>query len=113
MTHKRYGIIDGCTTQLVSPDTYRRFFMERDNRILSLYPHGGMIHLCGAAEQHIPAFRAMPALKAVQLNDRAAEAFEQYYEGLRDDQVIYFNTLPDRGAEEILHYTGGRRVVIV
>lgn len=108
-----YGLIDGCTTQLVSPSVYRNLIAPQDNRILADYPHGGMMHLCGASEHHIPALRAMPALRAVQLNDRATEAFEAYYTGLRDDQLIYVCPTPSMPVERILQISnGGHRVVL-
>jgi hypothetical protein len=109
-----YGLIDGCTTQLISPAVYRAIIAPHDNSILALYPHGGMIHLCGASEQHIPTWRDMPALRAVQLNDRAADAFEAYFNGLRDDQILYVCPTEKVNIETILRVShGGRRVVIV
>ncbi len=108
-----YGLIDGCTTQLVSPAVYDRSIAPQDNRILADYPHGGMMHLCGASEQHIPALRSMPALRAVQLNDRATDAFEAYYWGLRNDQVLYVCPTHAMPVERILRISqGGRRVVL-
>ena len=107
-------MIDGCTTQLVGPTSYRDLIADLDNAILAHYPHGGMIHLCGASEQHIPAFRAMPALCVVQLNDRAADVFPAYYHGLRPDQVLYVNPTDTVTIETIMRISnGGERVVIV
>ena len=86
-----HGQICGCTCQLLSPELYEEFIMELDNELLGVYPNGGMIHLCGSHSQLIPHFRNMDKLKSLQVNDRAAEDLELYFDGLREDQVIYFN----------------------
>ncbi len=107
-----YGQLCGCTTQLISAELYAGLVAPLDSRLLSVYPHGGMIHLCGAHAQHIPVFRSMPALKAVQLNDRAAGDLGAYYEGLREDQVIYLNPCREMSVDEALRITRGNRLVI-
>lgn len=108
-----YGQLCGCTTHLVSAELYRDMVAPLDDALLSVYPHGGMIHLCGAHAQHIPTFRAMPSLRAVQLNDRAADDLELYYQGLRDDQVIYVNAYEGMPVDRILAITGGHRTIVV
>ena len=108
-----YGQICGCTTQLISADFYRDFILPLDEMILSAYPKGGMIHLCGTHTQHLENFRNMPALKAVQLNDRAAEDLPLYLEGLRRDQIIYLNPCEGMPAEKALALSKGERIVIV
>ena len=107
-----FGQIDGCATQLLSPAVYAEFFAPLDAELLGAYGRGGMMHLCGAHVQHLPAWRAMPELRALQLNDRATDDFETYYRGLRDDQVIYVS--PNRAwpVERIMALTAGRRVVL-
>jgi hypothetical protein len=60
-----------------------------DDEILSLYPGGGLIHLCGSHSQHIPTWRRMASVRAVQINDRATEDVELYLAGLREDQLLY------------------------
>lgn len=107
-----YGQLCGCTTQLVSGGLYRSLIAPLDHALLAVYPHGGMIHLCGDHAQHIPVFRDMPALRAVQLNDRAAADLELYWSGLRDDQVIYLNPCPAMPAEKAVAITGGSRLII-
>ena len=77
-----------------------------------MHPHGGMIHLCGACAQHIPAWRKMPALRAVQLNDRAVEDLPAYFKELRQDQILYVTPDSDWPVERILQVTGGRRTVL-
>ena len=108
-----FGQLCGCTTQLLSAAQYRDFVAPLDAALLGVYPHGGMIHLCGAHAQHLPVWRAMPPLRAVQVNDRAAEDLEAYFTELRDDQVIYLNPTATMTAPRALEITGGRRLVIV
>ena len=84
-----FGQIDGCATQLVSAKQYSEFFAELDDEILGVSANGGMMHLCGTHAQHILAFRNMKNLRSIQINDRAAEDLVLYFNGLRDDQIIY------------------------
>jgi len=108
-----FGQLCGCTTQLVSPDMYNEFIAPLDEQLLSVYPNGGMIHLCGSHTQHIPAWRNMKSLRAIQLNDAAAEDLQFYFDGLREDQILYVITCPGMTTEKIMNITGGKRVVIV
>ncbi|MBP6964547.1 MAG: hypothetical protein KBC96_09080 [Armatimonadetes bacterium] len=108
-----HGQLCGCSTQLLPPGLYRDFVAELDDALLGAYPYGGMIHLCGTHTQHIPVWKEMRSLKCLQLNDRAAEDLQPYFEGLRDDQVFYVNPCPGMTVERIMEITGGRRVVIV
>ena len=103
----------GCSTQLLSPELYRDFIAPLDDRLLSVYPHGGMIHLCGAHTQHIPVWRDMQSLRAIQLNDRAAEDLAYYFNNLRNDQILYVNPCDTMPIDRILAITGGRRTVLV
>lgn len=107
-----FGFIDGCATQLVSARHYEAFFADLDAELLAVFPRGGMIHLCGACAQHIPAWRLMTALRALQLNDRATDDFEAFYTGTREDQVIYVTPNERWPVEHILSFTDGRRVVV-
>ncbi len=107
-----YGQICGCTTQLISQDLYRELISDLDEAVLGVYENGGMIHLCGSHTQHIPTFRSMKTLKAVQLNDRAAEDLEAYFNGLREDQIIYVNPCAGMPIEKALKITKGKRLVI-
>jgi hypothetical protein len=108
-----YGQLCGCTTQLVSAAVYREFIAPLDDALLSDYPHGGMIHLCGTHTQHIPVWREMKSLRAVQVNDRAAEDLSIYFSKLRGDQVFYVNPCSGMSVNRILEISKGRRVVIV
>lgn len=107
-----YGQLCGCTNQLVSSAAYRELVAPLDEELLSVYPNGGMIHLCGSHAQHVGTFSQMPKLRAVQLNDRAAHDLGKYFTGLRDDQVIYLNPCEGMSVEKALAITGGRRLVI-
>lgn len=107
-----YGQLCGCTTQLLSPGIYEEMVAPLDNELLSVYPNGGMIHLCGSHTQHMEVFRNMDALKAIQVNDRAAQDLGAYFNGLRDDQVIYLNPCDEMTIEQAIAITGGKRLVI-
>lgn len=108
-----FGQICGCTTQLISPGCYLNMIAPLDEELLNVYPMGGMIHLCGAHEHHIPVFREMKALRAIQLNDRAAEGLEKYHAGLRPDQIIYLNPCEGMSAKKAVEITRGNRLVLV
>lgn len=107
-----YGQLCGCTTQLLSGPLYQEMIAPLDDELLSVYPHGGMIHLCGAHTQHMEAFRNMKSLKAIQVNDRAAGDLRAYYEGLREDQVIYLNSCKEMSVTKAMEITGGHRLVL-
>ncbi|MCX6345104.1 MAG: hypothetical protein NT018_08515, partial [Armatimonadetes bacterium] len=108
-----YGQICGCSTQLLSPELYADFIAPLDDQLLSVYPNGGMIHLCGGHTQHIPVWREMKSLKALQLNDRAAGDLPTYFRELREDQIIYPSPCAEISVEQILEVTGGRKTVLV
>jgi len=107
-----HGLIYGCTTHLLSHETYRDFIAPLDEKLLSLYPNGGMIHLCGEHTQHIPTWREMKPLRAFQINDRAADDLEIYFNELRDDQIIYLSPTPAMTVPRALEITRSRRLVI-
>jgi len=107
-----YGQICGCSTQLLSPALYEEFIMPLDNALLGVYPHGGMIHLCGTHEHLLPLFARMENLKSVQLNDRAAEGLADYVEMLREDQVIYLDPCPGMPLEKALEIAKDKKMVI-
>lgn len=107
------GQICGCSTQMLSPQLYEDFVKELDEEVLGVYPHPGMMHLCGSHAQHIPAFASMKKLKALQLHNRAAQDLQLYLEGLRPDQVVYVNCCREMPYEEAYRISGGYRVVFV
>ncbi|MBI2940172.1 MAG: hypothetical protein HYY04_06995 [Chloroflexi bacterium] len=108
-----YGQLCGCSTHLLSAAMYRAFIAPFDDELLSVYEHGGMIHLCGVHTQHIPVWREMRSLRSIQLNDRAAEDLDIYFHELRDDQIIYLNPTSTMTIERALEITGGCRLVLV
>jgi hypothetical protein len=105
------GHLCGCSTQLVSAATYAGHFAPRDAAVLTVYSGGGTLHLCGHHTQHLAAWRAMPALRAVQLNDAASDEFPAYFAGLRDDQLIYLSPTDTMPLSRIMAVSGGRRVI--
>jgi hypothetical protein len=108
-----HGQLCGCSTHLLSGPLYKELIMPLDDALLAVYPHGGMIHLCGSHTQHLGSFSSMPHLRTVQLNDRAATELALYFESLRDDQIIYLNTCPGMTLEQAMEITKGRRLVLV
>lgn len=108
-----YGQLCGCTTHLISGRCYSELIAPLDDKLLSVYPNGGMIHLCGRHVQHTEAFRNMKSLKAIQVNDRAADDLKIYYENLRGDQIIYLNPSENMTVERAMSITNGDRLVIV
>jgi hypothetical protein len=107
-----FGHICGCATQLVGAGMYKDLLAPLDEQILSVYPEGGTIHLCGHHRQHIACWSRMPRLRGVEITDAAADDFEHYFPGLREDQVIYINPTKNMPAERILAISGGRRIVL-
>lgn len=108
-----FGQLCGCTCHLLPLDLYTEFIAPLDDQLLSVYPNGGMIHLCGAHTQHIPVWRKMKSVRAIQVNDRASEDLEIYFNELRDDQIIYLNLTPTITIEKAMEITGGKRLVII
>jgi len=108
-----FGQLCGCTTHLLSAGQYRDLIAPLDDALLSVYPNGGMVHLCGVHTQHIFVWREMRSLRAVQVNDRAAEDLETYFRGLRGDQILYLNPTATMTVERAMAITGGRRLVLV
>ena len=108
-----FGELCGCTTQLISGELYRELIAPLDDKLLSVYPNGGMIHLCGAHTQHMQTFRDMKSLRVIHMNDRATFDLERYFNELREDQVIYIHPCKEMPLETILEITGGKRVFIL
>ena len=110
---RRHSQLCGCSTHLISAAMYRDFIADLDDALLSVYGSGGMIHLCGAHKQHIPTWREMASVRAVQVNDRAAEDLPLYFPELRQDQIIYLNPTDTMTVSWALEITGGERLIIV
>jgi len=108
-----HGQICGCSTQLLSSHQYAEYLAGFDNNVLSLYPHGGMIHLCGSHTQHIPTFKNMSALKSFQIEAEAALDLERYFNELREEQIFYLIPFERMTTEQALAITGGERLVVV
>jgi hypothetical protein len=109
-----YGQLCGCSAQLISAEMYAEHIAPLDDELLSLYPHGGMIHICGSHQHHIPTWRKMTSVRAIQFNYPATQYFQDYYDGLRDDQMLYLDRPDDLPLEVMLAGThGGHRCVFV
>jgi len=105
------GQICGCSTQLISADQYADFIAHHDDAILSRYPRGGMIHLCGTHTQHIPVWKKMQSLRAVQVNDRAAQDLEIYLREM-PEKIYYVNPCEGMPIERIEELAKTRKIVI-
>lgn len=105
------GQICGCSTQLISADQYKEFIAPHDNAILSLYPNGGMIHLCGAHTQHNECWRNMESLRAIQVNDRAAEDLEIYLQEM-PEKVYYVDPCGGMPVEQVEALARAHKIII-
>ncbi len=108
-----FGQLCGCTTHLLSSSVYNEFVAPLDDELLSIYPNGGMVHLCGAHTHHTSTWRGMESVRAIQVNDRANWDLEIYFNELRDDQMIYLNPSDGMTVDMAMEITGGRRIVFV
>jgi hypothetical protein len=106
------GQFDGCATQLVSRCDYARFFAPLDQALIRLSRGGALMHICGAHAQHIPTWKGLAGLRAVQLNDRAMDDLAAYYQQLHSDMIFYLCPSPQMNVERIMELTGGRRVIL-
>jgi hypothetical protein len=106
-----FGHICGCSTHLVSGKIYEEIIAPFDEQVLSVYPEGGTIHLCGKHTQHLNAFKGMKKLRGIQINDTAADDFELYLKGLRKDQVIYMSPTQTVSTQTIIEKARNHPVV--
>lgn len=102
-----------CATQLVSPDHFAELVAEADDACLPSLYQGLLQHLCGHSTQHIAELARRPSVRGVQLNDAAANDFEAYYNGLREDQVVYVIPTEEMPLDKILSISDGQRLVIL
>jgi len=105
------GQICGCSTQLISADHYADFIAPHDDAILSRYPRGGMIHLCGTHTQHNPVWKKMQSLRAIQVNDRAAEDLEIYLREM-PEKIYYVHPCEGMPVERIEKLAKIHKIVI-
>jgi len=108
-----YGQICGCTTQLISGEMYAEYIAPLDDKLLAVYPNGGMIHLCGHHTQHLDVFRNMKHLRSIQMNDAPTQDLKRYFDALREDQVFYFNLNPTATLETAMDISGGKRLIVI
>ena len=109
---EQHTLLFGCTTQLISPEAYRKYILERDRRLLRCHALGGCIHLCGHHTQHLETWKSMSEVKAFQLNGDACDDLEEYWLSLRPDQFIIFHASNRVSIENAIDITGGRQLVI-
>ena len=106
------GQICGCSTQMIACEQYEQFIAQKDDAVLSRYPNGGMIHLCGSHTQHIPVWKQMKSLTAVQVNDRAAEDLEIYLREM-SEKVYYVAPCEAMPRERIEQFAIDHKIIIV
>ena len=107
-----YTFVHGCSTHLVSAQTYRKHVAELDSMHLTHQANGGCLHLCGKHTQHLPVWRDMPGLRALQLNDDASVDLEHYWRELRQDQFIVVWVGTEMPWQRAVRLTHGRRLAI-
>ena len=107
-----HGQIDNCTSQLLGPEHYAEMVGPLDDEIMSVYPKGGMIHICGYHTQHIPYWRKSKSLKVLQLSGDAMTDLPIYHKELRDDQLVFVSPHATMSLPDIMKVTQGRRVII-
>ena len=109
---REYTFVHGCTTHLVSPQTYRDHVAKLDSAHLTHEARGGCFHLCGEHIQHLRTWRDMPCVRAVQLNDRACADLEQYWSQLRSDQFVVLWPSENMPLERAMEITQRRRLAV-
>ncbi len=108
-----YAGLSICATQMISPDNFSDIVADADDTSVPGVYKGMIQHLCGRSGQHVPEIAKRQRIKGVQLNDAAADQFEMYHKGLREDQVFYIWPTENMPLEKVLSITGGRRLVII
>ena len=71
-----------------------------------------MIHLCGKHTQHIPTWKRMTSLTAVQVNDRAAEDLEIFLRYM-PEKTYYVNPCAGMPTERIKQLARDHKIIIV
>ncbi len=107
-----FGQICGCATHLISTKQYADVVAPYEDKVMSLYPNGSMIHICGKHTQHIPTWREMQSVRVLQLDEPAAQDLETYFNEMREDQIFFVFPWPSVPLKRIMDITGGKRVVI-
>ena len=107
-----YTFVHGCTTHLVSSQTYRDHVANLDSAHLTHQAKGGCLHLCGEHTQHLRTWHDMPGVCAVQLNDRASVDLEQYWSQLRSDQFVVLWPSENMPLERAMEITQRRRLAV-
>lgn len=112
-TPQDYAGLSICATQMISPANFSDIVADADDNCVPDCYKGMIQHLCGRSDQHVPEIAKRHRIKGVQLNDAAADQFEAYYKGMRDDQIFYLWPTENMPLEKILSITAGKRLVII
>jgi hypothetical protein len=127
-----YALLPQCSTQLVSSKLYENAVRPADEIVAGGY-RGVIYHICGESTHLIPTLRDMDCVKGVELVGSPGPYdptldYVKYFNGLRDDQLVYVmvgRTSPDEPfdvtkrertgritADEIMDISGGERTVL-
>jgi len=112
-TPSDYAGLSICATQLISAEHFRELVADADDASVPPVYQGMIQHLCGHSTQHIQELARRTMVKGLQLNDAAADDHETYFNGLRQDQVVYVIPNERMPVERIMSTSGGLRTVIL
>jgi len=108
-----YAGLSICATQLVSAEHFRELVAGADDASVPPVYQGMIQHLCGHSTQHIQELARRTMVKGLQLNDAAADDYKVYFEGLRQDQVVYVIPTERMPLDRLMSISGGVRTVIL
>ena len=112
-TPRDYAGLSICATQLISAEHFSECVADADDACVPTVYKGMIQHICGHSTQHIRELAERARVKGVQLNDAGADDFETYFNGLRDDQVVYVSPTERMPLEKIMSISSGERTVIL
>lgn len=102
-----------CASQLLSPAQYASLVLKADEDAAPPCYRGMVQHICGHSAHQIANLARSARVKGVQLNDAGTDDLPRYFQGLREDQVIYAVPNATMGVGRILELTRGRRLVLL
>jgi len=100
-----YTLLYQCTTHLVSGETYRRHFAQRDRELFRCHARGGTITSV-ASIPSISQLARNAGIEGVPAQQHRLCRLEKYWRNLRPDQFIIFMPCPEVALEDALRITG-------
>ncbi len=107
-----YAGLSLCATQMISPDNFGEWVADADDASVPDCYQGMIQHICGSSNQHVEEIARRPRIKGVQLNDNGADQFEDYFNGLRQDQIFYLRPTEHMPINRMMAITRGRRLLL-